>query len=110
MLPPQHRINHSDDFRRLFRRGKKHSTPLGLIASAPSDGVPRLGVVVSKAVGGAVTRNLVKRRVRSAFKVLLADLDPLDVVVKAAPGAHELSFNQVLEMMTAALLPTKASS
>jgi len=110
VLPPQHRINHSDDFRRLFRRGKKHSTPLGLIATAPTEGVPRLGVVVSKAVGGAVVRNLVKRRVRSAFKILLPDMAPLDVVVKASPGAHELSFNQILEMMSTALAPAKASS
>lgn len=110
MLPPQHRINHSDDFRRLFRRGKKHSTPLGLIVTSPTDGAPRLGVVVSKAVGGAVTRNLVKRRVRSAFQALLPTMAALDVVVKASPGAQELSFNQVLEMLSSAVSPTKASS
>jgi ribonuclease P protein component len=110
VLPLQHRINHSDDFRRVFGRGKKHSTALGLIATSPTDGVPRLGVVVSKAVGGAVVRNLVKRRVRSAFKELLPTMDALDVVVKAAPGAHELSFNQVFEFLASATTGSKASS
>jgi len=110
VLPPQHRINHSDDFRRLFRRGKKHATPLGLILTLPTDGPSRLGVVVSKAVGGAVLRNLVKRRIRAAFTSLLPTLGGVDVVVKAAPGADKLSYLQVLEIVSTATSAAKASS
>jgi len=49
---------------------------------------PRLGVTVSRKVGGAVTRNLVKRWVRESYR-RLSDLAPrgTDVVVVARPAA-----------------------
>lgn len=53
---------------------------------------PRLGLSVSRKVGGAVDRNLVKRLLREAFQsernALPADLD---VVVVARPDARELA-------------------
>ena len=107
MLPLQHRINHSDDFRRVFRRGKKHHSDLGLIVVIPAEGPARLGVVVSKAVGGAVVRNRVKRLVRAAFAQLLPELGPVDVVVKAAASAKEMSFNQVVDVVAAATPQSK---
>jgi ribonuclease P protein component len=106
----QHRINHSDDFRRIFRRGKKHPTPLGLVVTLPSEGVSRLGVVVSKAVGGAVVRNLVKRRIRAAFTSLLPTLGSVEVVVKATPGADKLSYLQIKEFLFSATSSPKGSS
>lgn len=49
----------------------------------------RWGFIVSKAVGSAVVRNLVKRRLRAAARVLVPEIGGLDVVVRAhhdAPG------------------------
>jgi ribonuclease P protein component len=48
----------------------------------------RAGFVVSKAVGGAVVRNRVRRRLRHLMRSRLSRLpDRTDVVVRALPGA-----------------------
>jgi len=53
---------------------------------------PRLGLSVSRKVGGAVERNLVKRLLREAFTTERETLPPdLDFVVVARPEARELA-------------------
>ncbi len=49
----------------------------------------RLGLTVSRKVGGAVRRNRVKRMLREVFRYNRPELTPhLDVVVLAKPGIH----------------------
>lgn len=57
---------------------------------------PVVGFVVSKAVGNAVTRNLVKRRLRAAVHGHLDEL-PADVgiVVRALPPSADRTFAQL---------------
>ncbi len=53
---------------------------------------PRVGFVVSRAVGPAVTRNQVKRRLRHLVRGRLADLPPDSMlVVRALPAAATAS-------------------
>ena len=57
---------------------------------------PRVGLVVSKAVGNAVVRNQVKRRLRHLMLGRLADLrdprgEPRDLVLRALPAAGSAS-------------------
>lgn len=60
----------------------------------------RLGVTVSKKIGGAVERNRVKRRVREAFRRVKARFPAgLDVVFVARRNAGEVSFHQLLGQM-----------
>lgn len=51
---------------------------------------PRIGLIVSKAVGNAVQRHQVSRRLRHAARTVLPDLDPADrVVIRALPNSRD---------------------
>lgn len=90
MLPRAARLKGSEDFRTAIRRGVRVGRPsLVLHARAtPGRADVRVGFVVSKAVGNAVTRNRVKRRLRHlARPQLSATPAGVDVVVRALPPA-----------------------
>jgi ribonuclease P protein component len=95
VLPPENRLRRSADFRRALREGRgKSSRTLAVRAAVAERGEPtvRVGFVVSKAVGGAVVRNRVRRRLREAVRPRLAALDSsdgLDIVVRALPAAAD---------------------
>jgi ribonuclease P protein component len=56
----------------------------------------RFGFIVSKSVGGAVTRNLVKRRLRSvASQVIVKRPSGFEVVVRALPFAAAVDWNRL---------------
>ena len=57
---------------------------------------PRVGFVVSKAVGPAVIRNLVKRRLRHLCRDRIGTLPPGSMlVVRALPAAAEASYEEL---------------
>ncbi|MDO5628524.1 MAG: ribonuclease P protein component [Mobilicoccus sp.] len=90
MLPASHRLRRHDDFSRASR-GRRGGTRLVVVhmrASQPTVPECRVGFVVSKAVGNAVVRNRVKRRLRAVMAGLLPELPAgHDVVVRANPAA-----------------------
>ncbi len=64
----------------------------------------RAGFVVSKAVGPAATRNLVKRRLRHLVRDHYAALPPgADLVIRALPPAATRSYRQLEVDLLAAL-------
>jgi ribonuclease P protein component len=82
------RLLSSGDFNRVFKQGKRVSSAQWTLAyrirpSAPGRSfVPRLGLSVSRKVGGAVERNLFKRRLREIFRLHQAELqNGLELVI-----------------------------
>ena len=114
--PKKGRLSRSAEFERVYRQGRSHGNrhlvlyvfPRGE-APAPTASLeltdaPRLGLSVSRKVGGAVERNRVKRLLREAFAVEGLRLPPdTDAVVVARPEARELAEREGLEGIRAAL-------
>jgi ribonuclease P protein component len=94
--PRRGRLSRSGDFDRVYREGRSHANRFLVIYAFPRQGEGageelRLGISVSRKVGGAVQRNTVKRVLREAFWDLHEALPPgHDFVVVARPDAAGL--------------------
>jgi len=100
------RLSRSAEFERVYRQGRSTANRHLVLYTFPNPSTrrPRLGLSVSRKVGGAVERNHVKRLLREAFARTEAELRPgQDIVVVARPEARELAERKGLAGMDAAL-------
>lgn len=126
MLPADRRVRRGDEFARAIRGGRRAGRPTLVAHLWPADGSAvrssveeartgpaRAGFVVSKAVGPAVVRNRVKRRLRHLVADRLNRLPAGAVlVVRALPPASGASSADLARDLDAALgrLSTGATS
>jgi len=104
--PSHGRLSRSAEFERVYRRGRSTANRHLVLYTFPNPGVerPRLGLSVSRKVGGAVERNRVKRLLREAFVSAEPELNPgQDIVVVARPQARELAEREGLAGFDASL-------
>jgi ribonuclease P protein component len=93
--PKRRRLSRSGEFDRVYRDGSSHATRYLVLYTFPRKDEERdevrLGVSVSRKVGGAVERNRVKRVLREAFWSLSDRLPPRhDFVIVARTEIKEL--------------------
>ncbi|MFL6124215.1 ribonuclease P protein component [Actinophytocola sp.] len=111
MLPASSRLSGSDNFRLVTRKGRRAGRPRLVVHAITADevarfragadgfdrvdpalaeggAVPRVGFVVSKAVGNSVVRHRVVRRLRHLLRARLGTVRPgCTLVVRALPPA-----------------------
>jgi ribonuclease P protein component len=104
VLDRRNRLTSSVLFSAATRRGRRAGTRtvvLHLATDAAEAGGsdrsdPQVGLVVSKAVGNAVTRNAVKRRLRHLARERISALPAAAVlVVRALPAAATASYTEL---------------
>jgi ribonuclease P protein component len=93
------RLRKSAEFRDVRKRGRRVSDGLIAFGSVRSGNeISRYGLAVSKRVGGSVTRNKVKRRLRECFSALEI-LPGYDIVVSARPEAAQVDYQMLLSSL-----------
>ena len=107
------RLSRSAEFERVYRQGRSVSNRHLVLYSFPNPSAEgaRLGLAVSRKVGGAVARNRVKRLLRESFSRVEAELPAgQDLVVVARPPVRELAERDGLSGVDAALCELLAKS
>ena len=100
------RLSRSAEFERVYRHGRSTANRALVLYSFPNPDSqePRIGLSVSRKVGGAVERNRVKRLLREAFAGEAVELKAgHDIVVVARPYALDLAEGEGLSGMSGAL-------
>jgi ribonuclease P protein component len=114
VLARAERLVSAADYKRVVRRGRRASSALMTVYSTAGStpATWRYGFIVSKAVGNAVVRNRVRRRLKAVCHSMQAghgsNAASFDVVVRAHPSAASASFGE-LELDVTALVERSTS-
>jgi len=96
MVRRRARLSRSGEFQRIYRQGSSTASRYLVLHYFKRSGGsvepgPRLGLSVSKKLGGAVVRNRVKRQLREAFAAVEQELaHDYDYVLIARPAVVDL--------------------
>lgn len=97
-FPRSSRLLKHADFQAVYRQGRKHfsGNVIAFYRDSGRSSGPRVGFTVGKVLGGAVERNRIRRRMRSAVRRHLSDLlKPLDLVLHPRKSVLTLKFAQL---------------
>jgi len=105
LLARGNRMRTSEEFRQTIRFGKRSARPSLVAHVVPAGtGHTSVGFVVSKAVGPAVVRNRVKRRLRHLMRDRIDQLPTgARLVIRALPRAAQQSSSSLASDLDAAL-------
>jgi len=109
VLATRNRLRTATDFSTTVRSGVRNGRRNVVLyaAAIAADEPSRIGFIVSKGVGNAVVRNLVKRRLREAGAASLREYGTgFAIVVRALPASAAASWDHLLADYNAALEST----
>jgi ribonuclease P protein component len=95
LFPRERRLRAGRDWDALFHGGFSVSGSLLSLRVMPTAGKRRVGFSVGKKVGGAVTRNLVKRRLRAIASETWDALPEADIAVLARAASASADFDDL---------------
>jgi ribonuclease P protein component len=103
-FPRTARLLKHADFERVYKQGRRHFSPhmtvfyLVQATDASQEKRARVGFTVGRVLGGAVERNLIKRRLREAVRLRRSKLGhAVDIVINPKKSILTLEFAAVLE-------------
>jgi ribonuclease P protein component len=115
-FPRAARLLKHSDFDRVYKQGRRHFSShmtvfyLRQAEGASRKGSARIGFTVGRALGGAVERNRIKRRLREAvrlrrslFELELGLAGGIDVVINPKKSVLTVEFSVVLDEVGRAL-------
>lgn len=98
----QYRIKKSDEIEKVMKKGLKFSSKYFVIYKLENNETNhfRFATSVGKKIGNAVTRNLVKRRIKSVVDKLDLSLKNMDVFIVAKPSVNDLTFDEYVKQIS----------
>ena len=97
MSPRSERLLRHADFERVYKLGKRHfgaHMTVFYLAQEPPQRI-RVGFTVSKALGGAVVRNRMRRRLREAVRLTSRNEIAADVVINPKKSLLQADFKEI---------------
>ena len=109
-LAPEERLRRRADFLRCYEQGhRRHGRLVTVhVLERGQEAVhPRLGITVTRKVGGAVIRQRIKRQIRETYRRWnqRRHLPPYDILVHVKPAARQADYHQLQTEIHRLLLP-----
>ena len=107
MLAKSARLTESADFARATKSGLRYSTPnfVGYLYPTQFDQPARAGLIISKNVGGSVTRHRIARQVRHTLREIYPQLPSGGLlVIRALNSAHSADSSEEVKKIVGQLL------
>lgn len=97
MINKEFRIRESQQYNNIYQNGRKFLGKCLIVFIVENElGINRFGIVTSKKIGNAVTRNKAKRRLRSLINENRLKLKQgYDIVLVSRPLISKVKYNQI---------------